>query len=380
FFPVTLKSICVKPVKLNRIFAKPFVSNLSGHKDGVIKMDLHPVRISWLVSCAMDGELRLWDLKTGQTISSHSFQCQLKGLSFSPCGTKLISSGSDCKLNIFSISDGLDVKFELTDHRLAESPLHSIDYSKNNSIFGAGGDSITIWSLHKKNPIKTYELSTEIVTCLKFNKIEENIFSICTSDKGFSVYDVRQNVKCSKLTMHMRGNSLSWHPLEANNIIVGSEDSNCYLFDIRNLKNPKKCFGDHANSILDVDFSPTGQEFASASYDRSIRLYPIDGKKSREVYYTDRMQRVFCVKYTADSQYVACGSDEMNIRLWKTNSSKPLGYLRPRQKSAMNYNSKLIERYQFHPEIRKINNHRHLPRHIYTLVEKKKIEREALKR
>lgn len=46
---------------------------------------------------------------------------------------------------------------------------------------------------------------------------------------------------------------------------------------------------------------------------------------SREVYHTKRMQHVMCVKWSADSKYILCGSDEMNIRLWKANASEKLG-------------------------------------------------------
>lgn len=34
----------------------------------------------------------------------------------------------------------------------------------------------------------------------------------------------------------------------------------------------------------------------------------------REVYHTKRMQRVFCVKWSPDSEFILSGSDEMNVR------------------------------------------------------------------
>lgn len=43
------------------------------------------------------------------------------------------------------------------------------------------------------------------------------------------------------------------------------------------------------------------------------------------------MQHVITVKWTSDNKYILCGSDEMNIRLWKANASEKLGvvsYLR----------------------------------------------------
>lgn len=47
---------------------------------------------------------------------------------------------------------------------------------------------------------------------------------------------------------------------------------------------------------MDVAYSPTGKEFVSGSYDRTIRIFNIQSAKSREVYHTKRMQRyVFSV-------------------------------------------------------------------------------------
>lgn len=61
---------------------------------------------------------------------------------------------------------------------------------------------------------------------------------------------------------------------------------------------------DHVSAVMDVSFSPTGQEFASGSYDRTVRVFPHRAGRSREVYHTKRMQRVFCVNFSADARYV----------------------------------------------------------------------------
>jgi WD repeat and SOF domain-containing protein 1 len=42
---------------------------------------------------------------------------------------------------------------------------------------------------------------------------------------------------------------------------------------------------------MDVAYSPTGREFVSGSYDRTIRIFNVRSAKSREVYHTQRMQR-----------------------------------------------------------------------------------------
>ena len=81
----------------------------------------------------------------------------------------------------------------------------------------------------------------------------------------------------------------------------------------------------HVSAVFDVGYSPTGKESVSASFDKSIRIFPVDKSRSKEVYHTKRMQHVICVKWTSDSKYIMCGSDEMNIHLWKANASEKLG-------------------------------------------------------
>jgi len=82
---------------------------------------------------------------------------------------------------------------------------------------------------------------------------------------------------------------------------------------------------DHISAVISVDYSPTGREFVSGSYDKTIRLWGCEDAKSREVYYTKRMQRLTSVLWTLDNKYILCGSDEMDVRIWKANRSEKLG-------------------------------------------------------
>jgi DDB1- and CUL4-associated factor 13 len=47
----------------------------------------------------------------------------------------------------------------------------------------------------------------------------------------------------------------------------------------------------HVSAVLDVDFSPTGEELVAGSYDRSLRIFRSREGHSRDVYHTKRMQR-----------------------------------------------------------------------------------------
>jgi DDB1- and CUL4-associated factor 13 len=96
----------------------------------------------------------------------------------------------------------------------------------------------------------------------------------------------------------MRCNALSWNPMVAYNFTVASEDFNCYTFDMRKLGSARNVHKDHVQAVLDIDYSPTGQEFVTGSYDRTIRIFPVDQGHSREIYHTKRMQRYGAVTTT----------------------------------------------------------------------------------
>merc|ERR1712113_338141 len=107
--------------------------------------------------------------------------------------------------------------------------------------------------------------------------------------------------------------------------VVGNEDHNAYTFDMRKLSLPKTVHKGHVGAIMSVSWSPTGREFVTGGYDKSIRIFKCGHGYSRDLYYTKRMQRVFCVSYTADSKYIVSGSDDTNLRLWRTNASEIAG-------------------------------------------------------
>lgn len=49
-------------VKLERVFAKPFVGNLDGHTDSLSCLCKHPQQLTTLLSGAYNGEVRIWDI------------------------------------------------------------------------------------------------------------------------------------------------------------------------------------------------------------------------------------------------------------------------------------------------------------------------------
>ncbi|KAH6570667.1 hypothetical protein BASA62_004245 [Batrachochytrium salamandrivorans] len=329
--------------KLERLFAKPFVSALSGHTDGVYCMAKHPTKLTTIVSGSGDGEIRTW---VSFLSDMHLENCSSQG----PINTYIS-------------------KFSFT----------GIDHHRSKPLFATSNTGIDLWDHHRSEPTLTLQWGAETVTTVKFNQTETNIIASCGTDRTIILYDIRTSSPISKVIMALRTNAIAWNPMEAFNFTTANEDHNCYTFDMRNLANTLSVAKDHVSAVLDIDYSPTGEEFVTGGYDKTIRIFGARDGRSREIYHTKRMQRTFCVKYSMDSKFVLSGSDDGNIRLWKTKASDKLGTLTVRERNALEYSKAVKERYKHMPEIRRIDKHRKVPKAIKGAAHKKQIMQDSLK-
>ncbi|KAI9348552.1 WD40-repeat-containing domain protein [Obelidium mucronatum] len=356
-------------VKMDRLFAKPFVGAMNGHRDGVYCMAKHPTSLTKFISGSADGEIRLWSLQNKKTLwSSIAHKSFVRGLCFVPFSNSFVSVGED---KVVKIWDG--VSSEPTQTYLFQHSFTGVSHHRSNPLFATSGTQIDIWDHTSSEPTQSMSWGAETILTVKFNQTETNILASSGTDRTVTLYDLRTNVPISKAIMALKTNALAWNPMEAYNFTCANEDHNLYTFDMRKLNKAINVLKDHVSAVLDVDYSPTGQQIVSGSYDKTLRIFNAREGHSRDAYHTKRMQRLFCVSYTMDDKYVISGSDDGNLRLWKADASEKMGTLAPRQQNALEYNKALKERYKHMPEIKRIDKQRHLPRSIVSTTQKKHV-------
>ncbi|KZS19164.1 DDB1- and CUL4-associated factor 13 [Daphnia magna] len=354
-------------VKLERVFALPFIGSLDGHRDGLTCLGKHPDHLSWLYSGACDGELKLWDVakrKIVYTVQAHDGF--IRAMAFSQETSSLYTVGDDKLIKQWKAQelDGSDLKAPINTI-VTRGMLTGISHHRSKPVMATCGEACNLWEHSRAQPIKTFQWGVDSLQSIKFNQVEENIIAACGSDRSIILYDMRESVPVRKVVLKMRSNALCWNPMEAFIFTVANEDYNLYTFDMRNFANPINVHKDHVSAVIDIDYSPTGKEFVSASYDKTIRLYNSRQAHSRDIYHTSRMQRLTCAAWSLDDRFVYSGSDEMNIRIWKARAAEKLGVVKPREKTALRVNAKLVEKFAHHPAIKRIHRHRHVPSHVY---------------
>lgn len=76
-----------------------------------------------------------------------------------------------------------------------------------------------------------------------------------------------------KVTLLNKSSCVAWNPMEPFNFLLGNEDGNCYSFDMRKMDKASMIHKDHIGAVLSVDYSPTGKEFVSGSFDKTVRIF-----------------------------------------------------------------------------------------------------------
>ena len=375
--------------KMDRMFAKPLVGALQGHADAVTAMTKNPKRLGQVLSGSADGEIMLWDVPQQKRMASLlGHEKAVQGIAVAPDGSTAVSCSDDCTVRLWHMQESAfggvgsqaATTYEPVSVYTAKHGFKGIDHHYRTSLFATAGPAVQVWDHNRSEPVNSYEWGSDSVLSVRFNPVEPDVLGSCGTDRSIALYDLRTSTPIRKLIMQTRNNVLCWNPMEAFNFTAANEDCNLYTYDMRKLDIALTVHQDHVSAVLDVDYSPTGREFVSGSYDRSVRIFSYNGQRSREVYFGKRMQRVFAVRYSGDGCYVLSGSDDMNVRVWKSNASQQLGTLLPREKHKHAYQKALLKRYAHIPEVRKIEKHRHVPKPIYKAANLRKTMTEAAKR
>eukprot|EP00958_Prasinococcus_capsulatus_P023752 scaffold3600_cov387-Prasinococcus_capsulatus_cf.AAC.14 len=245
------------------------------------------------------------------------------------------------------------------------SGFRAVDHHWNKPLFVTAGIKVDVWDSTRNEPVNSFAWGTDSVYSCKFNPSETDVFATTASDRSICLYDLRMSSPLRKLIMQTKTNKIAWNPREAFNFTAASEDSCCYSYDMRKMDGATCIHKDHVSAVMDIDYSPTGREFVTGSYDRTIRIFKYNAGRSRDVYHTKRMQRVFSVCYSQDAAYVISGSDDTIIRLWKSDASSQHGQMLNREKHKQAHKNAVKKRFKHLPEISRIERHHHVPKQIH---------------
>lgn len=402
-------SRAVRAVKMERMFAKPFLGAMDDHADGVTCLSTSPASLVALVSGAADGEVLVWDLTSRVRLwGVYAHASSVKGVSVARDGASFYSCGIDKTVKRWRLaaheelvtdsaaagSSGADTVPSTFGSRRAGSrgsrvaPMRvwsgragftGVDchWQQSDSFATSSTTGVDVWDASRSEPVSSFEWGADTVTSVRWNPAEPSVLASTSADRGIVLYDSRMSTPLRKATLALSSNAVAWNPREPMNFVVANEDMSLYSFDMRNLSAALAVHRDHTGPVMDVHFSPNGREFVSGGYDKTVRLWATAGAgagagagRSREVYHTSRMQRVFAVRFTPDSRFVISGSDDTNVRIWKARASESLGRALPAERAAGDYREALKKKFGHMPAVSRIAKFRRVPKAVSSAAQR----------
>lgn len=371
--------------KLDKVFARPFVGALDGHRDGVWCSAAPQSSLVQFLSGSCDGEIRLWDLASRTCVwTAAAHRGIVKGVSLAPRSIDAFASvGDDAAAHLWQLD--LEAAAEGRAARpvasfRGDAPFTGVDHHWSRPQFATSSELVQVWDHTRSEPLQAFKWGNDATLSVRFNPAEFELLASTGRDRTIGLYDLRAATPLRKVMLAAYCSAMAWNPREPYHFVCGSEDGNLYSFDMRNLAKPTMIHKDHVAAVLAVGFSPTGREFVSGGYDRTVRIFPHTAGRSREVYHTRRMGRIWSVNFSRDAKFVLSGSDDANLRIWKAQASESLETPVPRQERANEYATVLKKRYAHMSEIKRIAKHRHVPKIIKKTAEKQREMRDAKRR
>ncbi|XP_041054028.1 notchless protein homolog 1 isoform X2 [Carcharodon carcharias] len=348
-------------------------SSLEGHTEAVISVAFSPTG-RYLASGSGDTTVRFWDLSTETPhFTAKGHRHWVLSIAWSPDGKKLASGCKNSQIFLWDPSTGKQIGKVLTGHSkwityLCWEPLHINPQCRYLTSASKDG-SIRIWDTVLGRCDKILTGHTQSVTCVKWGG-DGLIFS-SSQDRTIKVWRAQDGVMCRTLQGHAHWvNTMAlstdyvlrtgaFEPAEATivpqdrndsleelkqkalqryeqtrgqgqeRLVSGSDDFTLFLWTPAEDKKPLARLTGHQALINEVCFSPDTRLIASASFDKSVKLW--DGRTGKYLaslrghvsavyqiaWSADSRLLVYAVDWSPDGQRVASGGKDKVLRIWR---------------------------------------------------------------
>jgi WD40 repeat protein len=287
-----------------------------------------------LATGSFDNTARLWDLRGAgdrDVLSSGGWVC---AVAVAPGGKLLASGGSDGRVQLWDPATGAEVATLKGHHgsvlALAFSPKGD-RLASGSWDADRGSGEVKVWDADPTSPNFRKEqpgfaAEGKGATCLAFSPDGRTVAS-GGADHKVILWNVDGGQKRHEIAAHQDVvRCLAFSP-EGRTLATGGDDTRIRLWEAdggkeRQLPEPGgkdgaggKPFEGHTAAVTGLAFSPDGLSLASASADRTVRLWDVGSGIARATL-RGHGGRVYAVAFRRTGETLASGGEDGSVKLW----------------------------------------------------------------
>ncbi|QDZ22497.1 WD40 repeat domain-containing protein [Chloropicon primus] len=338
-------------------------ATMTGHSESVLSVHFSPDG-SNLASGSGDTTVRLWDLNT----QTRRHECKghknwVLVVSWSPDSTMLASGGMDSLIMLWDPATGKPAG-TLRGHKdsitsISWEPAH-LRLPSKRFCSSSKDKSIRVWDALTKQCLFSMHSHRQAVTCAKWSGT--GLIYSSSRDTNIYVWETERGRLVKQLQGHghwvntlalSSEHALSQGPFDhkgkrpegdaeameaakkkyeealggqPERLVSGSDDFTMFLWCPSKSKHHTSRLTGHKNLVNQVRFSPNGQWIASASFDKSVKLW--NGHTGVFVCsFFGHVAPVYQVSWSADSRLICSGSKDSTLKVWDLRTKKLRGDL-----------------------------------------------------
>ncbi|CAM9810830.1 unnamed protein product [Chrysoparadoxa australica] len=279
------------------------------------------------VSGDRHGEIRIWNPETGEQVGQplKGHKQWITGLAWEPMHRnsaceRLASSSKDSTVKIWNFRTGQCVG-TLSGH--ADS-VECICWGGEGLLYSGSRDrTIKVWNVERSKADSRRQVGILVRTLVGHGHRVNTLALSCEDVLRTGPFGYRgggfDSPEAAKEAAQARYDEARSGKPEA--LVSGSDDFTLFLWNPAEDKKPIARLTGHQQAVNHIAFSPDGNYFASASFDKKVKVW--NGKTGKFIAtLTGHVGAVYRVAWSADSRLLVSASKDSTVKLWEMSSLK----------------------------------------------------------